>query len=730
MAYQLGVDLGTSFTVAAVLEHGRARVASLGSRGAAMPSVLFMREDGTFLAGDAADRRGFADPSRVAREFKRRLGDPTPLLLGGTPHSAHALMAKLLSHVLDVVSAAEGAPPDHVVVCHPANWGPYKRELLDQAIHMTGCSSVTTLTEPEAAAIHYAATERLEPGEIVAVYDLGGGTFDAAVLAKSRSGFDLLGEPEGLERLGGIDFDDAVFGYVDSLLSGGVSGVNPEDRDVVQAVARLRQDCVDAKEALSADTDVQIPVWLPAHRTEVRLTRSELETMIRPTLTDTVVSLQRAVAGAGVNPSDLKAVLLVGGSSRIPLVGQLVSSALGRPVAIDVHPKHAIALGASLAAGSQSGHEVAVDRQSPPPSKDAVGPADVAEGLEVGVRPRGHRERLARAGQISLIAIPLFALAAAVGWSLGGKTPKARVPVPPGKTGDIIEFLLPRPGQTPSGIVSGPQRRIWFTEADGDRIGSFSTTGALHEVVVPTPGAIPSGIAAGPDGSIWFTEFGGNKIGQLTPAGVVHEFAIPTPSSGADAIVLGPDGNFWFVENTTSKLGRLAPSGAIVEVGLPASLAGPVSIRTGVNQDLWFTGSTGDTIGRVAVDGTVTSFPLPAHGRRPLGIAIARDGTVWFTEGDAGMIGHLSPSTGQVTEFPLSTPKAAPFGIVAGPDGNMWFVENTGNAVGRITPSGAITEFSVPSASSGLSGITVGPDGNIWFTEVLGNRVGRLLLAR
>jgi len=121
------------------------------------------------------------------------------------------------------------------------------------------------------------------------------------------------------------------------------------DPAVLSAVARIRRECVEAKEALSSDTEVSIPVLLPGSRGSVRLHRSEFEAMIRPQVEETVAALRGAVASAGLDPEELTAVLLVGGSSRVPLVAQLVSEQLGRPVAVDTDPKNAIAKGAALA---------------------------------------------------------------------------------------------------------------------------------------------------------------------------------------------------------------------------------------------------------------------------------------------------------------------------------------------------------------------------------------------
>ena len=351
MAYELGVDLGTTYSAAAVHRDGRTSIVTLGNRAPSVPSVVLLRADGDLLTGEAASRRATAEPDRVAREFKRRLGDPTPLILGSTPYSAEALMARLLRWIVEAVTEREGEAPRAVGLTHPANWGEYKRDLLTQAVRLAGLERATLLSEPEAAAIHYASLERVEPGTLVAVYDLGGGTFDAAVLRKrGDDSFEVLGQPEGIERLGGIDFDEAIFRYVLRAVGDPARALDADDPAVTAALVRLREECIEAKEALSSDTETTVPVLLPNVQTEVRLTRSEFEAMVRPTLSDSIEALRRALHAAGVQASELDKVLLVGGSSRIPLVAQMVSAALDRPVAVDADPKFAVASGAALAA--------------------------------------------------------------------------------------------------------------------------------------------------------------------------------------------------------------------------------------------------------------------------------------------------------------------------------------------------------------------------------------------
>jgi actin-like ATPase involved in cell morphogenesis len=367
MTYLLGIDVGTTRTAAAVRRPGarEAEIVNLGDRSSAVPSVLFLGADGSVLVGDAAERRAVTDPDRVVREFKRRIGDPTPLNVAGRAWPAQELAARLVRWVVDRVAEREGGPATRIAIAHPASWGTHKKDLLGAALATQGLK-VVFLAEPQAAALHYASAERIEGGSTIAVYDLGGGTFDAAVVHKdSATGFALVGRPEGIERLGGIDFDQAVFDHVRTGMPGAFDALDDTDPAVLAAVARLRRDCTEAKEALSADTEVSIPVLLPEVRGSVRLHRGEFEELIRPQVEETVGALRRAVASAGITAEQLSAVLLVGGSSRVPLVAQLVSEELGRPVAVDADPKDAIAKGAALALTPSAGSSGANPAQAP-----------------------------------------------------------------------------------------------------------------------------------------------------------------------------------------------------------------------------------------------------------------------------------------------------------------------------------------------------------------------------
>ncbi len=369
MGYQLGIDLGTTYTAAAVRRGTNVEICTLSASNPVMPSVMALRDDGEMIVGDAAVRRAQADSTRMAREFKRRLGDPAPLMVGRTPFSAEALMAGMLRSVIDIVVRREGDTADAVVLTHPANYGPYKLEMMREVARLGGLDlrRTTMLSEPQAAAISYSIRDRVEPGAHVAVYDLGGGTFDAAVLRKTETGFVLVGDPEGLDRFGGIDVDAAIIAHVDQMMDGTLDELDHDDPAVQSGLHRLREDCRAAKEALSDDSDTTIDVAIAGVHQRIRLTRQEVEDMIRPRLRETTDALARTIRSADLSVDDIDKILMVGGSSRIPLVSDLVARTMGRPVAVDAHPKFAIALGAAAYAADEG--------SAPPPPPPPPPPA-------------------------------------------------------------------------------------------------------------------------------------------------------------------------------------------------------------------------------------------------------------------------------------------------------------------------------------------------------------------
>ena len=301
--YTIGIDVGTTFTAAATGQDGRTEVATLGDRSDVIPSVAFLREDDVILVGHAAERRAVADATRVARAFKRRVGDPVPLWVGGRTVTPEALTAAIVRWVVDLVATREGGAPTRTVLTCPASWGDHRRALLLGAAAEAGVGEAELLAEPVAAAMHYSARHDLPDGATVGVYDLGGGTFDATIVRRAGDGFETVGQPQGDDRIGGIDFDAIVWDHMAGVLGADALdlGDDPSPREL-RALAQVRAAVVDAKEALSYDTQAVVPVTLPDLMSEVRITRAEFEELARPALLRTVDVFGRTCAAAGVEP--------------------------------------------------------------------------------------------------------------------------------------------------------------------------------------------------------------------------------------------------------------------------------------------------------------------------------------------------------------------------------------------------------------------------------------------
>jgi Tol biopolymer transport system component/actin-like ATPase involved in cell morphogenesis len=638
VGYELGVDLGTTYTAAAVLRGGVAEVVTLGTRTLEIPSVVCLLPDGEMLVGEAGERRSVTDADRFVREFKRRIGDPTPILLGGTPYSAHALTARLLRAVVTTVVDREGGPPARLVVTCPATWSAYRRELLEQAIKQADVGPAELATEPEAAAVHYASTTRVASGEVVAVYDLGGGTFDATVLRHTGTGFELVGEPTGLDQLGGVHFDEAVFSYVVGELDPRALRLPaPDDPALLAALIRLRRECVEAKEALSSDTEVTIPVNLPALRTDVRLTRGELETMLAPALAETIEALRRALRSAQLEPEDITAVLLVGGSSRIPLVAQTVSHALGRPTAVDIHPKHAVALGAArLAAGA-------------PTTATPAGARHAARrGVPVPVDAPGRGRRVAAGAAAVAVVV------AGVGWRImssdggGGNDgrgdgtesstsgPESTRPVD--LAGSAIELPKGPPLDTSTLVytsVVGTEWNVWLIGSDGSGARQLTHEAAVFPrlpATSPDRRTIAYTVQNGASWELWATDSNGDASLLLSPDMAPDSRATWSPDGTKLAFVSDRDGpaDIYVLDLSNGDLSNLTNSAE--EEGDPAWSPDGTSIvywsRVAGNQDVYVRSvdDSGDAPRRLTQDASDDADPAWHPNGRSISFASRRDG--------------------------------------------------------------------------------------------------------
>jgi hypothetical protein len=389
MTYSLGVDLGTTFVAAAVARPVGVAMVPLGDQSVVAPAVVAVRPDGSIVTGDAAERRAVSQPALVARSVRRRLGDPEPVRLGDVSYPVTTLLAAQLRDVVARAADREGEPADRVVLAHPTTWAPARRGRFEEVARAAGVEAPTLVTDAEAA-VYHAAPGRLRAGGVLAVYDLGGGGFEATIVRTRPGGPEILGTPEGVDEFGGLDVDEAILSYVDDAVGGALARLDVDDARTAVALARLRHDCVLAKENLSLDTETVVPVFLPGRHFEIKLNRTTFDQMLRSRVESTVDALSRAVRSAGLTAADVDAVLLIGGSSRIPLVMETVTREFGRPLLEGVHPVHAVALGAAALAA------VPVPAVPSGWSVDPVGAPTAAAGMPwFGANGADHAEAAA-----------------------------------------------------------------------------------------------------------------------------------------------------------------------------------------------------------------------------------------------------------------------------------------------------------------------------------------------
>jgi hypothetical protein len=347
MTYSLGVDLGTTTSAAALRRGSRLEVCALGDLTATMPSVALERTDGSLLVGEAAADRALYDTTLVARHVTAHLNDGEPIALDGRPHDPARLTQGLLETVIDRVRRLYGDRPQDVVLTYPL-FPPGGSPALLERVGQATVGGAVLIPHPVAAVAKLAHDVEIAVGTTVAVLDLGGGTFEVTIVRRSHDGFDVVGPPGGLADLGGVEFDDAVFARVDAELGHVLQGVPRDDVEGMAALRRLRVACRAAKEWLSSSPDTTVEVALPHLSTWVPIRRADLESDIRPALMAAVDVVAQTIAASELAPADVHVALLVGGSSRIPLFGELVASRLGLPIVADPFPELTVALGAAL----------------------------------------------------------------------------------------------------------------------------------------------------------------------------------------------------------------------------------------------------------------------------------------------------------------------------------------------------------------------------------------------
>ena len=354
-AWILAIDFGTSYTVAASKIGDRSpEVIEVGGE-RRMPSVVMVDRSGTVVVGRTADDLSATHPGSTLRALKNRLGDQAPVVLDGRPYQVVNLVAALLRDVYVESVRQIGEPPAEVRLTHPATWNRPRLNRLLEAAAKAELPNTALVPEPVAAALSFASEVGVAAGAHVVVYDLGGGTFDTAVVTSSGGGFNIVGRPSGDQNIGGELFDEIIANHLGEQLPAHAWEAIQIGEDPLwrQVGATLRNEARKAKETLSGNPYADLIVPLPTGLQQIRLTREEFEEMVQPYLAETVVLLDRCVHEAGLDSGDLAGISLVGGSSRSPIVERLVKQAFPDVAVIRRgDPKTAVASGAARAVRS------------------------------------------------------------------------------------------------------------------------------------------------------------------------------------------------------------------------------------------------------------------------------------------------------------------------------------------------------------------------------------------
>ncbi len=353
----VGIDLGTTNSEVAVVRDGRPQVLPVDGD-PILPSVVGLAEDGRLLVGKPARNQWVLAPDRTVKSIKRKMGQDTTVSLGGQSFRPQEISAMILRRLKEAAEAELGVPVRKAVITVPAYFNDSQRQATREAGALAGLEVVRIINEPTAAALTYnpaqTGTERF------LVYDLGGGTFDCSIVQAEAGVFEVLAS-HGDTQLGGDDFDDLLLDYVADEFAE-LYGVDLRADRV--AKARLLRAVEAAKRHLSDHPFARIEEefisekdGVPLHfSTEIE--RGEYEDLIRPLIDRTMECVQMALDDARWTASRIDRVVLVGGSTRTPLIGQLLEERLGQPAHREVHPDLCVALGAAVQAGIVAGQNV------------------------------------------------------------------------------------------------------------------------------------------------------------------------------------------------------------------------------------------------------------------------------------------------------------------------------------------------------------------------------------
>jgi molecular chaperone DnaK (HSP70) len=354
----VGIDLGTTNSEVAAFVDGKVQVLGPGDR-RILPSCVGFSANGELLVGEPARNQQALYPERTVRSIKRRMGTPDAVTLGDKSFTPPEISALILRELAEWARLSLGERPEKAVITVPAYFSDAQRSATREAGALAGLEVVRILNEPTAASLAYGYGDGSRHTALI--YDLGGGTFDVSVVTVEGDITEVLAS-HGNNRLGGDDFDDLL---VEKLAQEFQKQYGVDVRQGHPAAkARLWWAAEEAKKRLSWEPYVTIREEALVTRSgkplhlELEISRSEYESLIRPQVDSTLDSVSKALQDAGKKPSDMDAVLLVGGSTRTPLVFNLLNELMAIEPRQDVHPDLCVALGAGVLAARLAGREV------------------------------------------------------------------------------------------------------------------------------------------------------------------------------------------------------------------------------------------------------------------------------------------------------------------------------------------------------------------------------------
>jgi molecular chaperone DnaK len=373
----VGIDLGTTNSEIAAFVDGQVRV--LGPNQSKMlPSCVGISPTGELLVGAAALNQQRIYPERTVRSIKRKMGSSENVLIAGMTFSPQEISALILKELIDWARREVKQPITKAVITVPAYFSDAQRTATREAGGMAGLEVLRILNEPTAASLAYGFADGAR--HTAMVYDLGGGTFDVSIVTVEGDVTEVLSS-HGNNRLGGDDFDDVLMGYLEASFHDRYRvPLGPEHR---AARARLWWAAETAKKTLSSEPYARIREeslivheGRPLHL-DLEISRNQYEQMIMALVESTLDSVSKAFDDAGKKAGDLDAILLVGGSTRTPLVSRLLRERTGLEPRQDVHPDLSVALGAGVLASRLAGREV--DRVLVDVSPYSFGPSYLGE---------------------------------------------------------------------------------------------------------------------------------------------------------------------------------------------------------------------------------------------------------------------------------------------------------------------------------------------------------------